>query len=60
MVEWKQIKDYEDYYISNDGRVISDKRYPPKEMKPLKNNGYLRVAIRNKNGKKYFRIHRFL
>ena len=63
MVEWKNIEGYEGYYISNDGRVVSDGglKFNPKELKHhTATNGYIYVKL-TKNKKKFNRdIHRLL
>lgn len=56
--EIKQIKDYEDYFISSHGRVWSNKSN--KWLSPGISRGYLSVHLSNKNGKKFFRIHRLV
>jgi hypothetical protein len=57
--EWKKINGYEDYEISNLGRVISYKRYPEGKLLNLRIDifGY-RSAFLFKNGKsKTFKVH---
>jgi hypothetical protein len=54
MVEvWKQIKDYDDYEVSNQGRVRKNDYY----LKQSPNNtGYLRVRL----NQKWFFVHRLV
>ena len=64
MEYWKKIEDYEGYYISNLGRIVSEgglRRFLPKFIKGRSDgNGYLKVVL-YKNGKgKNFRIHRLV
>lgn len=57
MEEWALIKNYDGYYISNLGRVISDGglKFNPKFMSPYKNKkGYLTVCM--KKNKKYINV----
>ena len=66
--EWKQIKDFPNYYISNKGRVASNgmkqgnKVYGFRILKPLDNgSGYLKVHIRTPKGiKKSKYVHRLV
>ena len=55
----KQIKGFEDYLITLDGKVFS-----LKTMKFLKskvtNAGYSQIQLFNKNGYKYFSVHRLV
>ena len=62
--QWKSVKDYENYQVSNFGRVKrlgNNKNKKEKLLKPQKNNnGYLHVGL-SKNGiKKTFRINRLV
>ena len=48
----KEIKDYTNYYITEDGKVYSKKFDKMRELKPFKNEkGYLKISL-NKNGKR--------
>lgn len=65
--EWKQIKDFPKYYISNLGNVKSKAREKEKILKPITTDrGYKIVALykRNadtaKNEKKNIRVHRLV
>lgn len=55
----KAIKDFEDYLISDDGRVYSLKsqRYLTPELSAT---GYYKVILYNKGKRKVFRIHRLV
>lgn len=37
-MNWKQVKDYEGYYVSDMGEVVSDKQFPPRFLKKQKHN----------------------
>lgn len=55
----KDIKDYENYQISEDGKVYS--KIKQIFMKPsLSKYGYYRVGLTNANGKKIISIHRLV
>jgi len=72
--EWKTIKDYPQYEISNMGRLRSwriqsgrsgtgsGKRKTPKVLKPLADtkNGYITYKIYNEDGPKQFSSHRLV
>lgn len=61
MEEWKRIKDFPDYEVSNLGNVKSYKRKVPIIMKPsYYSNGYTWVHLRNENGGKSCLIHRLV
>ncbi len=60
-----KIKNFEDYFITEDGNVISFKKYGNKNWRKLKsvknNSGYLFVCLRNKYGKSFSKsIHRLM
>jgi hypothetical protein len=53
----KQIKDYPNYFVNENGQVFNKKR----ELKPFKNsNGYLQIDLRNGNKPKSFLVHRLI
>ena len=54
--EWKIIKDFPKYAISNFGRVKSFQRKKPIILKPSLVNGYLKVRLTNDNGIKDFLV----
>ena len=62
--QWKTVKDYEDYEVSNLGRVKSlgnNKNRKEKLLKPKKNKwGYLLVTLCKNGIKKYFLVHRLV
>lgn len=55
----KTIKGYENYLISDEGKVYSlnSQRYLKLRHNP---NGYLYAAVRNENGEKYKLVHRLV
>lgn len=58
MQNWKEIKDYSDYLISNRGLVKSLKFNKETILKPkLDREGYLRVNLLKKGKRKTYRIH---
>lgn len=61
MEEWKKIKGYDNYLVSNEGRVKSLQNNKEKILKPVSyKDGYLHVIL-CKNGKvKNFLIHRLV
>lgn len=61
MEQWKQIKDFPDYYVSNIGRVKSLKRKTPIILRQSEySNGYLFVLLYNKERKKSYSVHRLV
>ncbi len=59
--EWRIVKDYPHYAISNYGRLFYTRICA--FMKPQKNHqnkGYVKVCIRNNKGKRFFFIHRIV
>ena len=55
--EWKIIKDFPNYEVSTLGRIRKDNYI----MKfPNDKDGYLKTALRNENGRRYFRVHRIV
>lgn len=55
---WKTIEEYENYNISNFGRVINNKT--DKIMKLNNKGGYLNVSLVNSQNKKCFKVHRLV
>lgn len=55
-MNWKTIKDFDDYEISDTGLV----RKKGKVIQPFDNDGYNRVYLSNKNGGKKFLVHRLV
>jgi hypothetical protein len=55
---WKTIEKYENYNISNFGRVINNKT--DKIMKLNNKGGYLNVSLVNSQNKKCFKVHRLV
>lgn len=61
MEKWRTIKDYGDYQISNQGRVISNHYKTPKLLSyDVNSSGYRRVILYNSNGKERYFIHRLV
>lgn len=55
----KQIENYPNYDIYSDGRIYS--KYYNRFMKPSKKRtGYLEVSLTNKDGAKFFSVHRLV
>lgn len=58
---WKHINGYEDYMVSNLGRVKSLKRGKEKILVPLPNGkGYYKVCLWRNGSQKSFKIHRLV
>jgi len=59
---WKEIPNFDDYMISNLGKVKSFKQNSDRILKPgTDNHGYYYVVLTNNNGKKvHKKIHRML
>lgn len=58
---WKQIREYEDYYVSNFGRVKSTKFGKEKILKQGKQtSGYLQVVLCKNGKKRSFEVHRLV
>ena len=59
MENWKEIKNYEDYSVSNYGRVKSI-RFPNRCLKPRNTHGYLHVILCKNGVHKNHKIHRLV
>lgn len=58
---WKVVPDYEDYHVSNFGRVKSLKWGKQKILKPtITKQGYLRVILSKDNKVKTFKVYRLV
>lgn len=57
-MQWKIIKDFEDYKVSNTGEVFSIKRN--KMLKPYEKKNYLGVYLYQNNIRKFMTIHRLV
>lgn len=58
---WKSIKDYEDYEISNLGRIKSYKNNKERLLKPRKDkDGYMKIDLCKDNKKKTHKLHRLV
>ena len=58
---WKEISDFDDYMISNLGKVKSFKQNSDRILKPSINHGYYYVNLTNNNEKKVNKyIHKLL
>jgi hypothetical protein len=53
MENWKIIKGFEDYEVSDCGRIKSNKNNDSRILKLQMNQGYLKISFNNKR-KKYF------
>ena len=64
MEEWKQIKDYSNYEISNTGVIKTTKNEFTRKEKILKrkksNNGYVRVGLWKNNKVSFKSVHRLV
>ncbi len=58
IVIWKHIAKYPTYAVNNIGEVVSLETF--KQLKQINTNGYNRVALYNKNGRKDFVVHRLI
>jgi phosphotransferase system IIB component len=56
-MEWKIIKDYENYMISNTGLVKDSKN---KIIRPAIHNGYYRIDLFKNDKRKHFKVHRLV
>lgn len=58
----KQLKNFPDYYITEDGEIISKRTKNQKKLTPVVDNqGYLRIGLRTLQGKTMVeRIHRLV
>jgi len=58
---WLPVPDYEDYHVSNFGRVKSFKFKTPRIMIPyLNGSGYLQICLSKDDKSKHFHIHRLV
>lgn len=58
---WKKIVGYEDYEISNYGRIKSFKKNQEKILSPSKDkDGYKQIILHNNDGIKRFYVHRLV
>jgi hypothetical protein len=57
--EWREIKDFPNYLISNNGSVFS-KHYNRIMSPSIKNTGYREVCLRNEDGRKDSLVHRLV
>lgn len=57
---WKEIKNYENYLISNSGNVKSLKNGKERILKTNMSRNYLQVCLSNKNIKNYKKIHQLV
>jgi len=62
-VEYKEIYDFPDYFIGNNGTVLSKKKrncFDDRILKPRIVKGYYYISIRGNKKKKTFKIHRLV
>lgn len=60
-VNWKQITNYPNYYISDRGDIVSYHKYTPIKCKPVKTQkGYLRIGLYKNNVCKIHFVHRLV
>ena len=63
-MNWKEIKNYENYQVSDCGRIRSNLRSKNKEnykeMKLQNKDGYKIIQLNNANSKTMFRVHRLV
>lgn len=57
---WKIIKGFEDYEVSNFGRIASFREHKGKIMSPSKKTEYAKIVLRNNNTAKSFIVHRLV
>lgn len=58
---WKEIKGYEDYFISNHGRILSLKLGGYKLLQPfIIDGGYLGIDLRQSGTRHIYRVHRLV
>lgn len=60
MEHLKQIEGYEDYFVSDQGNVYSNKFNKMKKLKLQQIGGYLKVILCNKGNKKQMAVHRLV
>ena len=56
MEEWKEIKGYENYFVSNFGNV----KHNDKILSQFNNRGYKCVDLYKNNQRKHFRVHKLV
>ena len=61
-IDFYIIKDFDDYYISKCGKILSTKIYKKGKIRALfkSRNGYIRVRLSNGGLIKYYLVHRLL
>ncbi len=60
MEQWKKIEGYDKYYISDLGRVRSEKFITARILKPGLRSGYPSVVLSKDNKQKNFTVHRLV
>ena len=58
--DWKQIKDYPNYAVSNKGRVINLKTKRLIKQSPNNSGGYMTLCLWKNNKQKHFLVHRLV
>lgn len=59
MEQWKKIKDFENYEVSDEGRIRNTKTNRILKLK-LGNRGYYEICLSNNGVKTNFRVHRLV
>lgn len=58
---WKPVDGFEDYFVSNQGRIKSTKYAVEKILKPIPTKtGYMEVNLMKNGYRKHFRVHRLV
>jgi len=57
MEQWKKVKDYPDYEVSDQGRVRSYKRSGPPQILQNVCSNYCQVSLYNEHGVRNFLVH---
>jgi hypothetical protein len=58
--QWRTVPGYEDYEVSDQGRVRSNKRRTPRIRPAVREGGYLQVGLWSASGRHYFTVHQLV